>query len=90
MITTAHQTLRHHRHSSALSHVDSGDVRELKPLCASCIAEQEALAKSALQGAGIGLAIGGGFFALSFLLPALFCLGSAVVLGVIAWIAEHR
>ncbi|MFT3712374.1 MAG: hypothetical protein QM817_32405 [Archangium sp.] len=88
MITTGRQSI-HHTHTRN-SHVDSATTRELKPLCAGCIAEQEAQAKLALKVAGTGLAIGGGFFALTFLLPFLFCLGSAAVLGALAWFAEHR
>ena len=88
LITTARSTV-HHSHGHH-SHLDSGSTRELKPLCAKCIAEEEAKAEQVLKGAKIGLAIGGTMFAASFVLPIVLCLGSAVVLGVVAWFTTKQ
>jgi len=87
-ITTARSSV-HHAHRND-SHLDSASTRELKPLCAKCIAEEEARAQQVLKGAKIGLAIGGTMFAASFLLPILFCLGSALVLGIVAWFSTKQ
>jgi hypothetical protein len=88
LITTARSSV-HHSHRND-SHLDSASTRELKPLCAKCIADEEATAREMLKGAKIGLAIGGTMFAASFLLPILLCLGSAFVLGVIAWFSTKQ
>lgn len=88
LITTARSTAHHSLGHD--SHLDSASTRELKPLCAKCIADEEAKAKQVLKGAKIGLAIGGTMFAATFLLPILLCVGSALVLGVMAWLSTKQ
>jgi hypothetical protein len=78
----------HHPHSS------QGTTRELKPLCAPCLAEQERQAAEAAKVLGAGLAVAGtafgATFLATFLLPLVFCLGGGVILAVAAFVMNRH
>lgn len=81
-------------HGDQQTHTDHATSRELKPLCAACLAEQERLAAEAAKVLGTGLAIAGGAFGLTGLLmvvvPVLLCLGGGAVLAAVSFFMERR
>jgi hypothetical protein len=86
----SHHDPHHHHHPRT----GSATTRELKPLCAPCLAEQERQAAEAAKVLGAGLAVAGtafgATFLATFLLPLVFCLGGGVVLAVAAFVMNRH